>query len=144
MNEHAAAPYMGAHHTGPGAAPFAPAWGRSNDMFRLLRDSIVRASHEAIVTVDEQQRIVMINPEAQRMFGCSAADALGSSLSRFIPPEHRAAHAAQVRAFDASGTAERPMAERGVVLGLRANGERFPAEASISRLDVISEFGEQR
>ena len=53
----------------------------------------VHAACEAIVTVDEQQRIVMINPAAQRMFGCSAAEALGSPLSRFIPADAREAHA---------------------------------------------------
>ena len=121
-----------------------PASGRPDDLFRSLHDSIVRASHEAIVTVDEQQRIVMINPAGQRMFGTTASQALGSHLSCFIPPELRDTHAAQVRVFGASGTAERPMAERGSVVGLRANGERFAAEATISRLDVASEFGERR
>ena len=126
-----------------GGMPMRTAPGRPDDIFRSLHDGIVRASHEAIVTVDEQQRIVMLNPAAQRMFGTTPAQALGSNLSRFIPPELRDAHAAQVRAFGASGTAERPMAERGSVVGMRANGERFAAEATISRLDVASEFGER-
>ncbi len=144
MSEHFDAYRRGAHQPSGGSMPFSVTPGQSHDLFRSLYDSIARASHDAIVTVDQQQRIVMLNPAAQRMFGCTANEALGTSLSRFIPPEHRAAHAEQVRAFDLSGTAERPMAERGAIVGLRSNGERFPAEATISRLDVAGELGEMR
>jgi PAS domain-containing protein len=37
---------------------------------RLL--GIIRSSMEAILTIDENQRIVMFNPMAERLFGCSA------------------------------------------------------------------------
>jgi PAS domain S-box-containing protein len=96
----------------------------------------VNAASEAIVTVDEQQRIVMINPAAQRMFGCSAVEALGSPLARFIPADRREAHARHVAEFARAGTLEARMGEPGRVTGLRANGETFPAEASISRVAV--------
>jgi PAS domain S-box-containing protein len=104
----------------------------------------MHAALEAMVTVDDRQRIVMINPAALRMFGCSAADALGSELSRFIPAASRAAHARHVREFDACGQTEKSMGERGIVNGLRANGEVFPAAASISRVDVQSGAGTTR
>ncbi len=116
----------------------------SDRPFEMALDGVIRAALEAIVTVDGQQRIVMINPAAQRMFGCTAAEALGQDLSRFIPAAHRARHAEHVRRFNASGVLELPMGARGTVFGLRANGEVFPAEASISRVDVESEFGPRR
>ena len=101
----------------------------------------VHAASEAIVTVDEQQRIVMINPAAQRMFGCSAIEALGSPLSRFIPADRREAHTRHVAEFARAGTLEARMGELGRVTGLRANGETFPAEASISRVAVSGPAG---
>lgn len=104
----------------------------------------IHAALEAIVTVDEQQRIVMINPAALRMFGCSAAEAIGSRLSRFIPARHRAAHEAHVQQFGASDVAELKMGERSPIVGLRANGEEFPAEATVSSVDVAGEFGTRR
>ncbi|HYN59001.1 MAG TPA: PAS domain S-box protein [Rubrivivax sp.] len=104
----------------------------------------VNAAHEGIVTIDDEQRIVMINPAALRMFGCSAAEALGAPLSRFIPLAQRSAHARHVREFDASGATEKAMGQRGIVTGLRANGELFPAAASISRVDVRGEAGTSR
>ncbi|MGL6111935.1 MAG: PAS domain-containing sensor histidine kinase [Rubrivivax sp.] len=103
-----------------------------------------RAAHEAMVTVDEHQRIVMINPAALRMFGCTAAEALGGELSRFIPAASRKSHARHVREFDASGETERSMGTRGIITGLRANGEVFPAAASISRVDVRGSSGTSR
>ena len=51
------------------------------------------------------------------MFGCSAADALGSPLSRFIPAELRETHARHVGDFARSGRPEARMGERGFVTG---------------------------
>jgi len=109
--------------------------------FDTVHGGAVNAASEAIVTVDEQQRIVMINPAAQRMFGCSAADALGSPLSRFIPADRREAHARHVADFARTGVLEASMGERGLISGLRANGEVFAAAASISRVAVNGPAG---
>jgi two-component system sensor histidine kinase UhpB len=99
---------------------------------------------DAIVAVDEQQRIVIFNAAAERMFGYSAAEALGSPLSRLIPPDRREAHARHLGDFDRSGRAEARMGERGFVTALRANGERFAAEASISRAEFAGAPGRGR
>lgn len=112
--------------------------------FELVLDGAVRAALEAIVTVDDRQRIVMINPAAQRLFGCTAEQALGSDLSRFIPQRLREVHARHVREFDASNACELPVAKRSPIIGLRADGSEIPLEASISRVDVQSEFGPRR
>jgi PAS domain S-box-containing protein len=96
---------------------------------------IVRSSMEAIITVDEAQRIVIFNPMAERVFRCTAADALGAQLSRFIPERFRAAHAKHVVLFGVTGVSERQMGLQRVLFGLRANGEEFPIEASISQID---------
>jgi two-component system, NarL family, sensor histidine kinase UhpB len=100
------------------------------------------AAHEAIVTIDAEQRIVMINPAAQRMFGCSAAEALGSKLARFIPERYRAAHAQHVRRFAESDEIERTMGERLPVTGLRSSGEEFPLAVTIARAHGAGAFGD--
>ena len=143
MTEYSAAPSgnspkddaEGAPGLQPGASSAAPWLFGSGDL--------VRAAHEAILTVDEQQRIVMLNPAAQHMFGCSAEDALGSHLSRFIPHRHREEHASHVRGFAVSGATQRTMGHTRQVHGLRASGEEFPAEVTISRLAAIGATGNQ-
>jgi PAS domain S-box-containing protein len=111
-----------------------PSW--ADRFFDTAQGCIVHAALEAILTVDEQQRIVMMNPAAQRMFGCTAEQAIGSQLSRFIPPAQRASHDKHVREFDASGAVELPMGSHGTIVGLRADGQEFPAQASISRMEI--------
>jgi len=96
---------------------------------------IIRSSMEAIITVDDRQTIIIFNPMAERVFGCSAAEALGSSLSRFIPERFRATHAHHVEQFGVTGVSERQMGgPQRVLYGLRSNGEEFPVEASISQV----------
>jgi PAS domain S-box-containing protein len=95
--------------------------------------SIIDSAMDALVTVDSQQQIVMFNPAAEKMFRCSASAALGSPLERFIPQRFRAAHAQHVRGFGETGTTSWGMGTRGILKGLRADGEEFPIEASISQ-----------
>ncbi len=91
---------------------------------------------DAIITVDESQHVVLFNAAAERIFQCSAAEAVGGPLDRFIPERFRAAHRAHVERFDARGVTMRRMGSDMVLYGLRADGEEFPIEASISRVTV--------
>ncbi len=121
----------------PRAAP-APADGDAhlNDA-RMM--GIIRSSMEAIITVDEAQRVVIFNPAAEFVFGLCAAEAIGSPLARFIPERFRAAHERHVDQFGATGVTERQMGhQQRVLYGLRANGEEFPIEASISQIRDLS------
>lgn len=111
------------------------------DPFEALPRGQGHTAGDAILTIDEQHRIVMLNPTAQRVFGCSASDALGSPLSRFIPAPYRTAHADHIRRFDASGAAERRMGGPRNITALRADGEEFPAEVTITGVDVLDERG---
>ncbi|MDN7426403.1 hypothetical protein CFB89_22310 [Burkholderia sp. AU16741] len=95
---------------------------------------IIRSSMEAIITIDEKQTVVIFNPMAEQVFGVSAMEAIGAPLSRFIPERFRAAHAKHVDQFGVTGVSERQMGRQRVLFGLRANGEEFPIEASISQI----------
>ncbi|HYN15733.1 MAG TPA: PAS domain S-box protein [Terriglobales bacterium] len=97
---------------------------------------IINSAMDAILTVDEQQHIVMFNPSAEKMFGCRTADVIGQSLGLFIPEPFRSAHAHHHRAFSETGIAQREMGRLGSICGLRASGEEFPIEAAISRVEV--------
>jgi PAS domain S-box-containing protein len=95
---------------------------------------IIRSSMEAIITIDEKQTVVIFNPMAEQVFGVSAMEAIGAPLSRFIPERFRSAHAKHVDQFGVTGVSERQMGRQRVLFGLRANGEEFPIEASISHI----------
>lgn len=97
--------------------------------------AIFHSSGEAIITLDERQRIVMFNPSAEQVFRCSAMDANGTSIDRFIPARFREAHRKHVERFGETGVTQRKMGRQQLVLtGLRADGEEFPLEASIAQV----------
>lgn len=97
---------------------------------------IISISSDAVVSVDEEQRIIFYNQGAEQTFGYTADEVMGQRLEMLIPPEHRAAHEAQVRAFGDSPVSARRMGERGQISGCRRGAEVFPADASISKLEV--------
>ena len=98
--------------------------------------SIVGSAMDAIITVDDDQRVVVFNAAAEKTFGIHAAEAIGQPLDRFIPARFRAAHGEQVRQFGVSGATRRSIGRLIPLSGLRANGEEFPMEASISQVEV--------
>ena len=112
---------------------------RINERTSELRTSeqrmagIISSAMDAVITVDEGQRIVLFNPTAEKLFGCNATEALGHPLERFIPQRFRAAHAEHIPLFGQSGLAHKPMSERAEICGLRVDGTEFPIEASISQ-----------
>src|SRR5690606_12404748 len=98
---------------------------------------IISISADAIISIDEAQRITLFNEGAEAIFGYSQKEALGAPLAMLIPERYRAVHLGHVDRFAAGRGDTRRAGERGpALIGLRKSGEEFPAEASISRLDV--------
>jgi PAS domain S-box-containing protein len=94
---------------------------------------IVDSAMDAIVSVDESQRIVLYNATAEKLFRRPRAAVLGQPLHILIPERFRAAHHGHVERFGRTGVTSRRMGEPRVLYGLRADGEEFPIEASISQ-----------
>lgn len=94
---------------------------------------IFHSAMDAIVTIDEQQNIVLFNPAAEQAFRCTAAEAIGGPLSRYMPARFHASHAEHVKRFGATGVSDRQMGTKRDLFGLRTDGEEFPIEASISQ-----------
>ncbi len=101
---------------------------------RLSR--IIDSAMDAIITVDDQQRITLFNPAAEKLFRCPVADAIGTPLERFLPARFRTSHAEHLRAFGQNSVTRRTMGGFTPLSGLRTNGEEFPIEASISQVEL--------
>lgn len=95
---------------------------------------IIASAMDSIITVDGQ-RIVLFNAAAEKMFRCPEAEALGQPIERFIPQRFHAAHSGHVRKFGETGFTNRVMGTLDSLLALRADGEEFPIEASISQVE---------
>jgi PAS domain S-box-containing protein len=96
---------------------------------------IIGSAMDAIITVDKNHKVVVFNAAAERLFLCSAADALGQPLERFLPERFRNEHDLNTRLFGEEANPD-TMGLRGDLYGLRASGEEFPIEASISYIDL--------
>ena len=86
------------------------------------REAIINSALDAIVCVDQHQHITVFNPTAAALFQCSASDALGSPLQRFLPD------AAQALAFAQLTT----QALLGEMTALTASGKELAVEVSVS------------
>jgi PAS domain S-box-containing protein len=103
------------------------------------REAIIGSITDAIITVDERNRVMVFNHAAESMFLCPAADALGQSLDRFIPERFRLGHPSRFSVFSQNQATLPATGQIATLVGLRANGKEFPFEASISHSVVAGQ-----
>lgn len=98
--------------------------------------SVLETSLEAIITADENMRVVEWNPAAERIFGYTAAEAYGREIvDLIVPPSMKAAHNEGYRRYVATGQA-RVMGRRTELPALRKDGVEIPIELSINAAQV--------
>jgi PAS domain S-box-containing protein len=97
---------------------------------------VISIAADAIISIDEEHRITLFNHGAEQIFGYTAEEVLGRPLDLLIPERFRASHGRHVAAFAEGPVTARRMGERREIFGRRKDGTEFPAEASISKLDV--------
>jgi PAS domain S-box-containing protein len=98
---------------------------------------ILSISADAIISIDERQRITSFNEGAERIFDYAQAEALGAPLEMLIPERFHEVHRRHVERFAVGSRVARRMGEATTpIFGLRKNGEEFPADASISKLEI--------
>ena len=97
-----------------------------NQEFRFLLES----SPEAILLVDGDGRISVVNRQAEHLFGYPRDALPGRPLEILLPADIRARHAGHVRAFSAH-PAIRTMGSGLELYGRRRDGSEFPAEVSL-------------
>jgi PAS domain S-box-containing protein len=97
---------------------------------------LLDSAMDAIITVDSEQRILLYNRAAEKIFGWPSEQTLGERLDKLMPERFRGGHAGHVRRFGTTGSTSRRMGDGTVLYGRRADGEEFPMEASISHLDT--------
>lgn len=102
-------------------------------------NALISSAMDAVVCFDAQQNVTLFNESAELMFGISAQDAIGLAMNALIPERFRVKHAVFVVNFGKTGSSSRRMGQQRVLFGLRANGDEFPIEASVSRALVDGE-----
>ncbi|MBI3695430.1 MAG: PAS domain S-box protein [Acidobacteria bacterium] len=115
---------------------------RAEEALRASQDrlaGILQLCEDAVISVDGTQRIRLFNRGAERIFGYASEEVLGQPLDMLLPARFREAHRQHIREFVGSPGAARTMRGRPEIVGLRKDGGEFPAEASISNLQLRGE-----
>lgn len=108
----------------------------SASLFKSIAAAVIASAMDAIISVDAGQSIILFNDAAERMFKCESQAAIGQPLDRFIPERYREIHRQHINQFACTDVTTRGMGQLGTLYGLRADGEEFPIEASISRVEM--------
>jgi PAS domain S-box-containing protein len=104
---------------------------------RELRESesrlrgVTESAHDAIVSADERGHIAFWNPGAERLFGYSAAEAVGQPLTILMPERYREKHQAGFVRY-LSGGAAVVVGSTVELEGRRKDGHEFPIELSLA------------
>ncbi len=91
---------------------------------------LLESAPDAIVGVDGDGRIVLVNAQTERLFGYHRSELLGQPVELLVPVELRHLHAGHRASYTANPTA-RPLRGR-ELSARRKDGGEFPAEISLS------------
>lgn len=94
---------------------------------------LLETAPDAMVIADRGERIVLVNAEAERMFGYPREDLVGQPITRLMPEEFRTGHQGRIAAFLAKPQLRRMGYGRNL-FGLRKDGSRFPIETNLNVL----------
>jgi diguanylate cyclase (GGDEF)-like protein/PAS domain S-box-containing protein len=97
-----------------------------------LKDAIIKSSLDCLISIDQQETILELNPAGEQTFRYKRADVLGKPMPDLIvPPRLRAAHRRGFAHLLATG--ECPILGRRVEMAaVRSDGTEFPIELSIT------------
>ena len=97
---------------------------------------ILETAMDAIVTIDDEQHVVLFNAAAERTFRCTAAEAIGRPFRPFLSERLRSTIEGHVGSFTGSPKIHKYLLPMEGLTALRADGEEFPIEATISQLEI--------
>ena len=103
----------------------------SADMFVAL----LEAAPDAMVCIGTDGRVVLVNAQAERLFGYQRAELIGQPVEILVPDTARAVHPGR-RAGYVADPRHRPMGAGRPLAGRRRDASTFPAEISLSAIDT--------
>lgn len=104
---------------------------KSEEKSRLL----VTTAMDGIITIDQHQNVTLFNPAAEEIFGFTSDEIYGHPIKVLIPEEGRNDYSSFVEGFIQNTAERKRLGEKRAIYGQRKNGEVFPLEIAISKLN---------
>ncbi|MEW6209192.1 MAG: PAS domain S-box protein [Acidobacteriota bacterium] len=101
--------------------------------------SLLESAPDGIVVSDQQGVILMVNSQAEKMFGYRTDEMLGQPVEMLLPEQVREAHVNHRERYYSSGLT-RPMGSGLDLYGRRKDGSEFPVDISLSTLKADGGF----
>jgi PAS domain S-box-containing protein len=108
---------------------------RTEKMFQL----VVESAPNAIVMLNSESRIVLVNSRTEKYFGYRRDELLGQPIEILLPEDRREHHPDYVRHFKLEHNA-RPMGLGRNLYGRRKDGSEFPIEVGLSPVETEQEL----
>ena len=100
---------------------------KNEELFRI----VVLASPNAIILVNDQQNIILVNPKAETLFGYDSNELEGINVSQLLPLRYHADHTKLVRNYQANPSL-RDMKTGQILYALHKSGYEIPIEISLN------------
>ena len=102
-----------------------------------LKAAMLEAALDAVITIDQDGRLLEFNPAAERIFGYARAEVLGQPMADLlIPGRLRSEHRVGMARYLDTGEATQMIGRRTEVMALRADGSEFPAEIAVTPIQA--------
>lgn len=108
---------------------------QSEKLFREsgeLLETIINAAQEAIITIADDGSVILFNRAAEAMFGYTKEEMLGKTLECLMPEKYRPDHKGNIENYFGTGKPDGAIGKLLELPGLRASGEEFTMEISLS------------
>jgi len=102
-------------------------------------NELLESAPDAIIFINRDARIKQVNAQLERLFGYQPGELAGRPLEILIPKQYREKHQHFVADFF-KNPRKRAMGSNLEIYGVRKNGEEFPADISLSSIEIEGEL----
>lgn len=100
---------------------------------------LIGSAMDAIIELDRNLRVLIMNSAAEKVFRCKSDDAVGNEFTRFLTDESREKFAGLIKQLDNLPEDNQYLWIPGGLKAISTYGHEFPAEATLSRFEMHRE-----